>query len=80
MSNNVENFILEEGKHLVFTSDLHFFHSKVDPIEIRNHMIKSISTVSLFLALHHSDISSIWEYLALGGNCTMFDIIAIFSC
>jgi calcineurin-like phosphoesterase family protein len=29
MSNNVENFILEEGKHLVFTSDLHFFHKKI---------------------------------------------------
>lgn len=28
------------------SNGLHFFHSKVDPIEIRNHMIKSISTVS----------------------------------
>ena len=29
MSNNVENFLLEDGKHLVFTSDLHFFHKKI---------------------------------------------------
>jgi uncharacterized protein YegL len=28
------------------SNGLHFFHSKVDPTEIRNHMIKSISTVS----------------------------------
>ena len=28
------------------TNGIHFFHSKVDPTEIRNHMIKSISTVS----------------------------------
>jgi uncharacterized protein YegL len=28
------------------SNGIHFFHSKVDPGEIRNHMIKSISTVS----------------------------------
>lgn len=28
------------------SNGVHFFHSKVDPTEIRNHMIKSISTVS----------------------------------
>lgn len=28
------------------SNDIHFFHSKVDPEEIRKHMIKSISTVS----------------------------------
>lgn len=29
MSNSVDTFVIEEGKELIFTSDLHFFHKKI---------------------------------------------------
>lgn len=42
--NNFQNNI--KSLSSIDANGIHFFHSKVDPGEIRNHMIKSISTVS----------------------------------